>query len=294
MHIGLFDSGVGGLTLVRELIHQFPNSSLIYLGDTARLPYGNKSPETLKKYSEENMAFLVHKKVEALVVACHSASSVLTETPFFEKVPIFNVIAPSCQRVLDKSFSKNIGVMATKATVESEIYTKHIQKLDPQAQVHSVACPLLVPLVEEKMIAHPMTQMALEQYLNPLKKAKVDTILLGCTHFPLLKKNLEDLYPQSCFVNPAKAVIQCLQQELKSPKKNQNPSKNPKVKNKDKKNLSHPSKQGKTQKQNKGKRKIKIYLTDINPSFLHYTSWLLKDPSMCPVEYSVEKISLQE
>ncbi|MCJ8276292.1 MAG: glutamate racemase [Bdellovibrionales bacterium] len=206
MHVGLFDSGVGGLTVLKELVGEFPNAKFSYLGDTARLPYGNKAPETLRKYSQENMVFLKEKKVEAIVIACHSASSVCLDMEDYQGIPIFNVIAPSCAEALEKSGSKKIGVMATKATIKSSVYPNYIKDLDNKAEVIGQECPLLVPLVEEGLIDDEMTHLALSRYLKSLESTA--TILLGCTHYPILQDEIQKMAPGKSLINPASSVAE--------------------------------------------------------------------------------------
>ena len=223
MHIGLFDSGVGGLTVLKELVKEFPKAKFTYLGDTARLPYGNKAPETLEKYSLENMEFLASKKVDAIVVACHSASSVCLEMNLFKKIPVFNVISPSCKEALETSKSKKIGVMATKATIRSQVYPSYINQLDPSAQVIGQECPLLVPLVEEELSDDEITEIILKRYLKPLQAGSVDTILLGCTHYPILKDSISSLCPDITLIDPARSVALKLRELFDDSKDEESP-----------------------------------------------------------------------
>lgn len=210
MHIGLFDSGVGGLTVLKELQLHLPKTRFSYLGDTARLPYGNKAEETLKKYTKENLEFLDSLAVDVIVIACHSASSVsldIKET--LAGTPVYNVIAPSAQEALSRSPHKKIGVIATKATIQSKVYPKHIGSLDAQAQVISQACPLLVPLVEEGMIDDDITRQVLKKYLTPIIEQRVDTLLLGCTHYPILQDEIATVCGTKIqLINPATTVAQ--------------------------------------------------------------------------------------
>lgn len=212
MHVGLFDSGVGGLTVLREIQKALPSARFTYLGDTARLPYGNKAPETLRKYSEENVAFLESRQVDVIVIACHSASSVCLDWEQTAKgTPIFNVITPSCQEALKASTNKIIGIMATKATTKSGVYPSYIKNLDEDAQVTAQECPLLVPLVEEHLEEDELTTLILKRYLNPLIAAQVDTILLGCTHYPILKNEIAAICGESIqLIDPAQSVAENL------------------------------------------------------------------------------------
>jgi len=210
MHIGLFDSGVGGLTVLKELKKHIPKAQYSYLGDTARLPYGNKAPETLKKYTAENIHFLETLGVDCVVIACHSASSVsLNINQTHRGTPVYNVIAPSCLQTLHSSQNKKIGVIATKATTKSQVYTSFINSLDPKAQVFSQACPLLVPLVEEGLIDDEITLLALNRYLKPLIDQGIDSLILACTHYPILLKPIQQICGhQIQLINPATSVAQ--------------------------------------------------------------------------------------
>ncbi len=210
MHIGLFDSGVGGLTVLKELKKHIPKAHYSYLGDTARLPYGNKAPETLKKYTAENIHFLETLGVDCVVIACHSASSVsLNISQTHRGTPVYNVITPSCHQAIFESKNKKIGVIATKATTISQVYTSFINTLDKNAQVFSQACPLLVPLVEEGLIDDEITTLALKRYLLPLINQGIDSLILACTHYPILLKPIQEICgPNIHLVNPATSVAQ--------------------------------------------------------------------------------------
>jgi glutamate racemase len=187
--IGIFDSGIGGITVLRELAKNYPHENFIYLGDTARLPYGTKSPQTIRRYGEQNIRFLISKKVKAVVVACNSASSQIPENTF-EGVPIFNVIGPGSRKALQVSRSKRIGILGTRATVASQAYQKKIKSLDPEAQVFAEPAPLLVPLAEEGWIDDPITNLIVYRYVQSLLQQNIDTLVLGCTHYPLLKTSI--------------------------------------------------------------------------------------------------------
>jgi glutamate racemase len=189
--IGVFDSGIGGLTVVSEMHRVLPHEDIVYLGDTARVPYGTKSPETVIRFACEDTQFLVGKKVKAIVVACNTASAwALADLQARFRVPIFGVIDPGAQMALEKTRNRRIGVIATSATIRSRAYQIAILDHEERAQVFNQACPLLVPLVEEGWVDHKITGLALKEYLAPLLRAKIDTLILGCTHYPLLKKAL--------------------------------------------------------------------------------------------------------
>ncbi len=181
--IGLFDSGIGGLTVLKSLQEKMPNESFVYLGDTARLPYGTKSPETILRYTKQNVQFLKQQGVHTVVSACHSASSsILFYDLKDEDVDLYNVIEPSCSEAQSLTKTQRIGLMATQATVEGGQYHKRIS-----TPLFAQACPLLVPLVEAGWINDPISEMVVEKYVTPLLADSVDVIILGCTHFPLLK-----------------------------------------------------------------------------------------------------------
>jgi glutamate racemase len=185
--IGIFDSGIGGLTVARALMEQLPDYDIIYFGDTARTPYGSKSPDTVVKYSIENTEFLLSKGAKIIIMACNTASSVAFET-VAEKFncPLFEVISPAVKLAVKKSEKKRIGVIGTRATVNSGAYENKIKELSPEAKVYSTPCPLLVPIVEEGWLKRPETKMIIKKYLHPLKIKQIDTLILGCTHYPLL------------------------------------------------------------------------------------------------------------
>ena len=190
--IGVFDWGVGGLTVVRELPRQLPCESLVYLGDTARVPYGTKSPHTVLRYAQEAARFLIAQRVKLLVVACNTASAValstLAET---YSLPVIGVIEPGACRALEVSRNRCIGVIGTEGTVRSGAYERALKAGDPAVTVYSVPCPLFVPLAEEGWMNHPSAEMIAADYLAPLLNQGVDTLVLGCTHYPLLKQTLQ-------------------------------------------------------------------------------------------------------
>jgi glutamate racemase len=188
--IGIFDSGLGGLTVLKHLAKEFPQESFCYLGDIARLPYGNKSSETIHRYAVQILKFLKSQNVKAIVIACNSASTVFLEQFDFEGVPLLNVIGPGAEAALKITPDKKIGVLGTSATIRSKAYTKTLLALDPQIQVIEKACPLFVPLVEEGFINDPITRLVAEKYLHEMKQEKIKTVILGCTHYPVLKNDL--------------------------------------------------------------------------------------------------------
>ncbi len=188
--IGIFDSGLGGLTVLKELAKKFPDESFCYLGDIARLPYGNKSPETIRRYGLQILEFLKEQNVKALIIACNSASTVFLGENEYEGIPLLNVIEPGSAAALQISVDKKIGVIGTSATIRSHAYQETLQKMDPGVTVIEQACPLFVPLVEEGVVNDVITEMIAEKYLKEMKKQKVETVILGCTHYPVLRTDL--------------------------------------------------------------------------------------------------------
>jgi glutamate racemase len=192
--IGVFDSGVGGLTVVKELNKIMPYENIVYFGDTARLPYGSKSEETIIKYSLENTIFLHSKKVKLVVIACNTASAVsLDYLRNFIKMPMLGVVECGSLGAVRATRGKKIGVIGTKATIKSGAYTRAIKRLDQDIEVFEVPTPLLVHLVEEDWIDKDITKTILLEYLAPLFESKIDTLILGCTHYPFLVKRIREL-----------------------------------------------------------------------------------------------------
>src|SRR5271156_423863 len=186
--IGAFDSGVGGLTVVQAMRELLPAEDILYLGDTARVPYGNKSPDTIIRYSREIMAYLRGKGVKAVVVACNTASAhALSILQRESDIPVIGVIAPGVEAALSATRNGRVGVIGTQGTIRSEAYQDLLRALQPNVVITAVAAPLLVSLVEEDWLAHPATQLIMEEYFAPMKAARVDTVVLACTHYPLLK-----------------------------------------------------------------------------------------------------------
>lgn len=192
--IGIFDSGIGGLTVVKEVIKLLPYEDIVYFGDTARVPYGIKSKETIIKFSLENTLFLLQKNVKMIVVACNTSSSLaLPVIRRHFKIPILGVIMPGAKEAVYATKNKKIGVIGTRATINSRAYEEEIKRLDSAIKVYSQACPMFVPIVEEGWVADEITTRIAEKYLVPLKDKGVDTLILGCTHYPLLKKRIQEV-----------------------------------------------------------------------------------------------------
>jgi glutamate racemase len=189
--IGVFDSGIGGLTVLHQIIETLPRENTVYLGDTARAPYGTKSVETVLRYSFENSEFLVEKGVKLVVVACNTSTAIaLDELADRLDVPVVGVIGPGVRRALKSTKSKKVGVIGTEATIQSGAYTRALKASQPEIEVYSRACPLFVPLVEEGWTDNAVVEMTVAAYLGSLKQSGIDTLILGCTHYPLLKKSI--------------------------------------------------------------------------------------------------------
>jgi len=186
--IGIFDSGVGGLTVVKEIIKALPNEDIVYLGDTARVPYGTKSEETIRRFSIENAGFLMQFDVKLIIAACNTASSIsvpLLRNRF--KIPIVGVIKPGAKKAAEATKNGKIGVIGTPTTIKSRSYEKEIRRVSGNVKVISKACPLFVPLAEEGWLNGDITSDIARKYLAPLVRKRIDTLVLGCTHYPLLK-----------------------------------------------------------------------------------------------------------
>ncbi|MFL6622851.1 MAG: glutamate racemase [Sulfurifustaceae bacterium] len=192
--IGVFDSGLGGLTVVRALRKKLPAEDVLYFGDTARVPYGIKSEETVARFALQIVDFLLAREVKLLVVACNTVAAIAARRiSEVAPVPVVDVIAAGAKCAVEVAQNRRIGVLGTIATVRSRAYERAIQRLDPSAKVFSKACPLFVPLVEEGWLDHPVTRLTAEEYLTPLLSESLDAIVLGCTHYPLIKAMLHDV-----------------------------------------------------------------------------------------------------
>lgn len=216
--IGVFDSGVGGLTVVRQLHRRLPGEDILYLGDTARVPYGTKSASTIQRFAAEDAAFLLGRGVKALVIACNTASALAIESLRKQSpVPVFGVIEPGARAAVAVSPGQRIGVIATSSTIRSGAYERAIRQASARAEVFGKACPLLVPLVEEGWLSHVVTDAVLREYLSPLTGRRIDTLVLGCTHYPLLKPAVRKLCgkeitlvdsAESCAVEVSRALAE--------------------------------------------------------------------------------------
>ena len=252
--LGLFDSGVGGLTVVRAVQDLLPGEDVIYLGDTARLPYGSKSPETIRQFAAEDVDFLLSKGVKAIVVACNTATA--HALPEFWKncpVPIMGVIEPGVEAALANADADRIGIIATRGTIASHAYQHELATRKRGLMIHGIATPLLVPLIEENWISEDVTKEILRKYLEPLMAKGIDTLLLACTHYPLLIPLLSEILPPDVrLVDSATTCAEHLKKMLE-----------------EKDLLS-----GKT-----GEGKLEIYLTDLSEQFEELASRFLKRPT---------------
>ena len=203
--IGVFDSGVGGLTVAREIMRQLPNERIVYFGDTARVPYGSKSRDTITRFSRQIVRFLQMQEVKAIVVACNTASAyALDELEHEVDIPIIGVVKPGARTAIEATHNGKIGVIATEATIGSGIYKRYIEENDTSVSVIEKACPLFVPLVEEGLWEDPVTDEIARRYLTELIDIDIDTLILGCTHYPLIRSTVGKVMGDKVtLVNPA-------------------------------------------------------------------------------------------
>ena len=203
--IGVFDSGVGGLTVAREISRQLPYENIVYFGDTARVPYGSKSQNTIIRFSEQIIRFLRTKQVKAIVIACNTASALALDAVKDEfDLPIIGVVIPGARAAVEATTNGKVGVVGTEATVQSGMYTKVIQGMNPKIEVIEKACPLFVPLVEEGFKEHIVTREIIEYYLESMRNTDIDAMILGCTHYPLIRSTIRKVMGDKVnLVNPA-------------------------------------------------------------------------------------------
>ena len=248
--IGVFDSGVGGLTVAREIMRQLPEESMIYFGDTARVPYGTKSKDTIVRYSRQIVNFLLSKGVKAVVIACNTASALaLADLQELYNVPIIGMVQPGAIAAMNATKNKNIGIIGTNATIKSGQYGQYLRKLDPSVTVVTKACPLFVPLVEEGLIDDRITEDMVSRYLREFKQYDIDSLILGCTHYPLFAELFKnELRTDAEVINTGTVIANQLQNLLG-------------------KNLLSSSKIGKTE----------IYLTDTECNFISVAQKVLTE-----------------
>lgn len=250
--IGVFDSGIGGLSVVKELRRLLPKEDIVYFGDTARLPYGTKSKETIIRFSLENAEFLVSRGVKMIVIACHSSSSAALDD-LTRKIdrPVVGVIEPGARAALGHGATKKIGIIGTQATVASGTYDRVLRELGFRGEIIGRACPLFVPLVEEGWLDRKITYLAAEEYLTPLLRDKIDVLILGCTHFPLLKDVIGQVMRGVELVDPAVETASAVQELLA-----------------EKKMLKTSDRNG----------DLSIYLSDLSPNFKEIGQRFLGEP----------------
>lgn len=215
--IGIFDSGLGGLTVMKEIVKALPNEDIVYFGDTGRVPYGTKSHETIKQYAAEDAEFLLSHNVKIIVAACGTVSAVAADTQRLLPVPFFEMISPAAIAAVAATKTQRIGILGTTATVKSEAHKNKILSLMPNAEVFAQACPLFVPLVEEGLTdkSSVIVREAAKRYLEPLKAQNVDTLILGCTHYPLLTDVIAEIMGSSVtLINPGEELSRSLKAYL--------------------------------------------------------------------------------
>lgn len=214
--IGVFDSGIGGLTVVQSLVKDMPHEDIVYFGDTARVPYGNKSPATIRRFTDEIMFFLKEKRVKTVVVACNTASSLALERmKKNSSFPVIGVVSSGTQEAARLALNKKIGVIGTSSTIESGAYSRELAKIGKSLKLYPKACPLFVPLVENCWIEDEITYMVAERYLMELKKKDVGVVILGCTHYPVIKKVIQKVMGEVPLVDSSIAVSRHLSSVLR-------------------------------------------------------------------------------
>jgi glutamate racemase len=231
--IGIFDSGVGGLTIVKEIFKYLPKYQTIYFGDTARLPYGTKGAKFVKKYSDKITGWLLNKKAKIIIVACHTSSAWASDflRKKYKNIPIFDMISFTAKDVINITKNKKIGIIGTPGTIKSNAWSKALKKLDPSLKVYLKACPLFVPLVEEGWVSDEITISTAQKYLEPLKKQGIDTLILGCTHYPLLLSVIKKVMGAEVkIINPAESTAKEIKRFLEN---------NPQVEKKIKRGVKH-------------------------------------------------------
>lgn len=226
--IGVFDSGVGGLTVAKELFESLPDHPLIYFGDTARLPYGTKPADLIKKWSLDNSRWLVEQGADLVVIACHTSSAWAFDlvSQNLHK-PVFNMVEPGITEALRVTRHGRIGLIGTPGTVQSGVYERRVKEADPLVQIHLQACPLFVPLIEEGWMNRPGTREIAQEYLTPLKKHNIDTLIMGCTHYPLMREMIQEIMGEVTIVDPAKALAGQVRSFLDKDPITEKPNENP-------------------------------------------------------------------
>lgn len=262
--IGVFDSGLGGLTVVKQIVKLMPNEDIVYLGDTARVPYGTRSKEVIKKFSLEDARFLLKHNIKALVIACNTASAIAGDT--LKKtldIPIFEVISGAAKNAVSLSKNKKIGVIGTRATIESGAYQAKINKINSQIKVISGACPLFVPFIEEGNTKSKSLDLIAKDYLTPIINEGIDTLILGCTHYPIIKEVIKNNlgFKKIVLIDPGQVESENILKFLKDKK---------------------------MQNQQKTKGRVKYFVTDVTKRFKTVAEMFLDDK----IHGSLKKVSL--
>lgn len=265
--IGVFDSGIGGLTVAREIMRQIPNEKIIYFGDTARVPYGTKSKETITKYSRQIVHFLQEQQVKAIVVACNTASAyALDEIEKEIDIPIIGVVKPGAKVAAEATRNGRIGVIGTEGTIGSRIYSTYINEMKPEMQVLGKACPLFVPLVEEGLWQDPVTDEIATRYLSELIDSDIDTLILGCTHYPLIRSTVGKIMGEKVtLVNPAYETARELKELLIA------------------ENLLNETKQG------LGTNRYRFYVSDMADKFQNFANSIIKYGILSAKKINIEQ-----
>lgn len=256
--IGIFDSGLGGLTVLKLLSQKYPQESFCYLGDIARLPYGNKSPETIRRYGLQVLEFLKEQNVKAIIIACNSASTVFLGEHEFKGIPLLNVIEPGAAAALKVSNGLGIGVIGTSATINSHAYQALLHASRPGERVMEKSCPLFVPLVEEGILGDTITKLVIQKYLGEMIEQKIKTLILGCTHYPVLKNDLKVVLGNDVTLVESGEVLGEVLEELFV--------------------------QGKIQKSTEPSRDIRVCTTDITDHFERLSLELMAPIKIGPLE----------
>jgi glutamate racemase len=215
--IGIFDSGVGGLTVAKEVFKNLPKYQTIYFGDTARLPYGTKGADFVKKYSDKISEWLLNKNAKIIVIACHTSSAWATDflKNKYKSTPIFDMISFTAKDIVKSSKNKKIGIIGTPGTIKSSSWSRAIKKLDPSLKIYLKSCPLFVPLAEEGWINNEIAKNIIKEYLTPMKNQGIDTLVLGCTHYPLLLKEIKKFMGKNVkIINPAENTAKQIKEYL--------------------------------------------------------------------------------
>ena len=265
--IGVFDSGIGGLTVVREIMHQLPNEKIVYFGDTARVPYGNKSQDTVTRFSRQIVRFLQTHDVKTIVIACNTVSAYSLD--ILEKevnIPMIGVVKPGAKVAAETTQNGKVGVIATEATIGSKIYSRYIEKLRPDVTIWGKACPLFVPLVEEGLLEDPVTDEIARRYLSELIDLDIDTLILGCTHYPIIRQTIGKIMGEGVnLVNPAYETTRELKELLSL------------------KGLLNDEEQG------LGSNQYQFYVSDTTDKFIRFANSIIKYGILSAKQVNIEE-----